>query len=60
MAAGTAPASAASAFTSTVVNQGSSAYGRVSTGEDDFQAPENYPIVSLHDSAGDVYSPREV
>lgn len=28
--------------------------GMVSTGEDDFQAPENYPIVYLKDSAGHV------
>ena len=32
--------------------------GLVSTGEDDFQAPENYPIVSLRDSAGHVYYAR--
>lgn len=32
--------------------------GLVSTGEDDFQAPENYPIVYLKDSAGHVYYAR--
>jgi hypothetical protein len=30
----------------------------VATGEDDFQAPENYPIVYLKDSAGHVYYAR--
>jgi len=32
--------------------------GRVSLGEDDYQNPQNYPIVSLRDSAGHVYYAR--
>jgi hypothetical protein len=32
--------------------------GMVATGEDDFQAPENYPIVYLKDSSGHVYYAR--
>lgn len=32
--------------------------GLVSVGEDDYQNPQNYPIVSLRDSAGHVYFAR--
>jgi len=32
--------------------------GRVSVGEDDYQGPENYPIVYLKDSAGHVFFAR--